>query len=125
MQPAHLFAQLRQMCDQKLAIGTPFTAKAVVGRAVGAHGHHGQGSGGLELLQVASVHAFVVQHLSQALAQVVPGEAGQQRRVDAQAAQAHRHVEWRATGDRLECDLVGRSSGLVRAEQVEQRFTTH
>ncbi|VVO41383.1 hypothetical protein PS691_05773 [Pseudomonas fluorescens] len=63
MQPAHLRAQLRQMPRQQLAIGAAFAAEAVMRRAIGTDGDHGQGGRCIEVLQVVRAHAFLLQHL--------------------------------------------------------------
>ncbi|MNF90235.1 hypothetical protein D3C84_727920 [compost metagenome] len=100
MQPTHPSVQLRQMLGQQLAVGAAFAAEAVVRRAIGTDGDHGEGGRCIEVLQVVQAHAFLLQGLPQTPAQVVGGQPGQQRHIDAQAPQADGDVERRAAGNR-------------------------
>ena len=93
MHTPHLGPQQRQVMGVQLPVGAALTAKAVGGRAVGIQRDHGQRGGRVQIMQVSRAHAFIHQHLFQPLAQVVGRQPGKQCGVDAQATQAHRHVE--------------------------------
>ena len=125
MQPANLVAQRWQVGQLQLPVGTPFAAKAVLRRAIGAHGYHRQGGRRVELNQKAFADTFVFQYLLQAPSKVIGGQAGEEPRLDPQAAQTHRDVERRATGNRLVIELGGLPAGILLAEEIKQRFTTH
>ncbi len=74
------------MCARQLAVGAAFAAKAVLWRAIGAHGDHRQGGRRGEFHQELRVDAFVPEHLQQALPEEVGGHAAEQRGLDAEPA---------------------------------------
>ncbi|MNI08209.1 hypothetical protein D3C73_612360 [compost metagenome] len=125
MQAAYFRPECRQVLRLQLSIGAAFATEAVLRRAIGAHGDHRQGGRRGEIQQEVLAHTFILQHLQQTPAQVVGGQPGQQRRIHAQPAQSHGHVERRATGDGFEIHFGRQTTGVVFTEKIEQRFATH
>ncbi|MNF79577.1 hypothetical protein D3C84_617910 [compost metagenome] len=124
MQAAHPRIQHRQVLAAQQAIGTALAAERILRRTMGIHSDHRQGGGRIAGYQVVGAHPFFSQNLTQADAEVIAGNTGEQRRIDAKPAQTDRDIEGRTAGNRLEIQLAAARSGL-RAEEIEQGFAAY